>query len=145
MQRQAFISIATLNEWKGLPGWLSGEESTCSAGASGDKGSIPGSGRSPGGGHGNPFQYFCLENPLDRWAWQAIVHRVAKSRTQLKWPSTHAWMKYGRWVKRTPEWKSGGQTSALSPITWTPSNKSLWSWIVLSCQTEVIWLISTQS
>ena len=41
--------------------------------------SIPGSGRSPGGGHGNPFQYSCLENPMDRGAWQAMVHRVAKS------------------------------------------------------------------
>ena len=44
-----------------------------------DTGLIPGSGRSPGGGHGNPFQYSCLENPMDRGAWQAMVHRVAKS------------------------------------------------------------------
>ena len=47
-------------------------------------GLIPGSGRSPGGRHGNPLQYSCLENPLDREAWQAIVHRVAKSGTRLK-------------------------------------------------------------
>ena len=46
-------------------------------------GSIPGSGRSPGGGHGNPLQYSCLENPMDRGAWWATVHGVAKSRTQL--------------------------------------------------------------
>jgi len=45
---------------------------------------IPGSGRSPGEGHGNPLQYSCLENPLDRGAWQATVHRVAKSWTRLK-------------------------------------------------------------
>ena len=44
-------------------------------------GSIPGLGRTPGGGHGNPLQYFCLENPMDRGAWQATVHRVAKSQT----------------------------------------------------------------
>ena len=44
-----------------------------------DAGSIPGSGRSPGGGHGNPFQYSCLENPIDRGAWQATVHGVAES------------------------------------------------------------------
>ena len=44
-------------------------------------GSIPGSERSPGGGHGNPFQYSCLENPIDRGAWKAIVHRVTKSQT----------------------------------------------------------------
>ena len=42
---------------------------------------IPGSGRSPGGGHGNPLQYSCLENPMDRGVWKAIVHRVPKSQT----------------------------------------------------------------
>ena len=46
-----------------------------------DPGSIPGSGRYPGEGTGNPFQYSCLENPMDRGAWQATVHRVAKSQT----------------------------------------------------------------
>ena len=49
-----------------------------------DVGSIPGSGRSPGVGHGNPLQYSCLENPKDRVAWQATVHRVAKSQTRLR-------------------------------------------------------------
>ena len=48
-----------------------------------DVGSIPGSGRSPGGGHGNPGQYSCLENPMGRGAWQTTVHRVTKSQTQL--------------------------------------------------------------
>ena len=48
------------------------------------------SGRSPGGGHGNPLQYSFLENSMDREAWQATVHRVAKSRIRLKWPSMHA-------------------------------------------------------
>ena len=46
--------------------------------------SIPGLGRSPGGGHGNPLQYSCLENPMDRGAWQATIHGVAKNQTQLK-------------------------------------------------------------
>ena len=46
-----------------------------------DAGSIPGSGRSPGEGNGNPVQYSCLENLLDRGTWQATVHRVAKDRT----------------------------------------------------------------
>ena len=50
----------------------------------GDTGSIPGSERSPGGGHGSPLQYSCLENPMDRVVWQAIDHGVAKSWTQLK-------------------------------------------------------------
>ena len=45
---------------------------------------IPGLGRSPGGGHGNPPQYSCLENPMDRGAWQTVVHRVAMSWTRLK-------------------------------------------------------------
>ena len=47
----------------------------------GDTGSIPGSGRCPGGGNGNPLQYSCQENAMDRGAWQATVHRVAKSQT----------------------------------------------------------------
>ena len=46
-------------------------------------GSIPGTGRFPGGGHGNPLQYCCLENPMDRGVWQAMVHGVAKSWTRL--------------------------------------------------------------
>ena len=56
----------------------------------GDPGSIPGSGRSPGGGHGNPLQYSCLDNPMDRGAWWATVHGVTNSQTQLKQLSTHA-------------------------------------------------------
>ena len=49
-----------------------------------------GSGRSPGGGHGNPLQYSCLENLMEGGAWQAKVHRVAKSQTWLKWLNMHA-------------------------------------------------------
>ena len=55
--------------------WLSGKESTCQAG---EVGLIFGSKRSLGEGNGNPLQYSCLENPMDRGAWQATVHRVAK-------------------------------------------------------------------
>ena len=54
-----------------------------SAGDVRDVGLIPGSGRSPGGGNGNPFHYSCLQNPMDRGAWQATDHRVVKSWTQL--------------------------------------------------------------
>ena len=64
----------------GFPG---GSEGKASARNAGDTGSIPGSGRSPGEGNGNPFQYSCLENPMDRGAWRATVHGVAKSRTRL--------------------------------------------------------------
>ena len=49
-----------------------------------DVGSFPGLGRSPGGGHGSPLQYSCLENPMDRGAWQATVHGVAQSQTRLQ-------------------------------------------------------------
>ena len=49
----------------------------------GDLGSVPGLGRSPEKGNGNPLQYSCLENPMDRGAWQAIIHAVAESRTRL--------------------------------------------------------------
>ena len=55
-----------------------------------DSGLIPGSGRSPGGGHGDPLPYSCLETSMDRRAWWAIVHRVAQSRTRLKRLSTHS-------------------------------------------------------
>ena len=61
-----------------------------SAGYLRDASSIPGLGRSPEGGHGNPLQYSSLENPMDKGAWQATAHRVTKSQTQLKRLSTHA-------------------------------------------------------
>ena len=64
----------------GLPG---GSEVKASARNAGDLGSIPGSGRSPGEGNGNPLQYSCLENPMDGGAWWAAVHGVAKCRTRL--------------------------------------------------------------
>ena len=67
----------------GLAQWLSGKESTCNAGDTGDVGSLPGLEGSPGGGNGNPLQYSCLENPMDRGAWRATVHGVAKSWTWL--------------------------------------------------------------
>ena len=59
----------------GFPGSSDGKESTSKAE---DLGSVPGLGRSPGGGHGNPLQYSCLENPMDRGAWQATVHWITE-------------------------------------------------------------------
>ena len=61
----------------GLPRWLSDAEATGGAGL------IPGSGRFAGGGHSNRFHYSCLENPMDRGAWQATVHRITESDTHL--------------------------------------------------------------
>ena len=60
----------------GFPDGSDGKESACSAG---DPSLIPGLGRSPGEGNGNPLQYSCLENPMDRGAWRATVHGVAES------------------------------------------------------------------
>ena len=62
------------------------KNTSANAGDARDLGSIPGSGRSPGEGNGNPLQYYCLENPMDRGPWRALGCRVAKSRTRL---STH--------------------------------------------------------
>ena len=66
--------------FRGFPGGSDSEESTCNAG---DPGSIPGLGRSPGEGNGNPLQCSCLKNSMDRGAWWATVHGVKKSQTQL--------------------------------------------------------------
>ena len=67
-----------LHKLPGFPGGSDGKETFCNAE---DPGSIPGSGRSPGEGNGNPFQYSCLDNHEDREAWWATVHGVAKSCT----------------------------------------------------------------
>ena len=67
-------------------------------------GSIPGLGSSPGEVNGNPLQYACLENPMDRGAWRATVHRVTKSRTQLKQFSTHTFMHL--YMSRSSEYMS---------------------------------------
>ena len=71
----------------GFPGSSDGKATAYNAG---DLGSIPGLGRSPGEGHGNPLQYSCLENPMDREAWKATVNRTAQSWTWLKQLSMHA-------------------------------------------------------
>ena len=70
----------------GFPGGSDGKKSACNAG---DTGLIPGLGRS-GGGHGNPLQYSCLENSMNRGTWWATRHRVAKSWTWLKQFSMHS-------------------------------------------------------
>ena len=59
---------------------MSDKESACNSGDTGDTSSIPGSGRSPGEGNGNPFQYSCLGNPMDRGIWRAAVHGVTRIR-----------------------------------------------------------------
>ena len=72
-----------------FPSGATGKESACNAGDPRGAGLIPGSGSSPGGGNGNPFQYSCLENPMDRGASWATVHETTKSHTQLSdWTHT---------------------------------------------------------
>ena len=68
-------------------------------------GSIPELGRSPGRGHGNPLQYSCLENPMNRGAWLATVHRLTKSQTRLKWLSMHIRI-YNVYLTKTFRWGS---------------------------------------
>ena len=90
----------------GFPGGASGREPACHAGEVRtyvgdvrDAGSFSGSRRSSGGGHGNPLQYSCLENPMDWGAWQATVHGVAQNWTRRKWLSMHACRKSrGIWL-----------------------------------------------
>ena len=77
---QHFYSLIAKFKHRGFPSISDGKESACNAG---DLGSIPGSGRSPEEGNGYPLQYSCLENSMDRAAWQAIVHGVAKGQTWL--------------------------------------------------------------
>ena len=90
---------------------------------------IPGSGRSPGGGHSNPLQYSCLENPMDRGSWQATVHRVTKSRAQLKQLSTHTRI---------------CSVTQSCPTLWDPTDRSMPDFPVLHllelAQTHVHWL-----
>ena len=88
-------NLAAARSFSGFPGGASGKEPACHCRRHRDMGSITGSGRSPGGRHGNPLQYSCLENPMDRGAWWVIVHRVTQSWTQLKLLSMHACMQEG--------------------------------------------------
>ena len=89
----------------GLPRWHSGKESD-NAGDAKDTLLVPGSVRSPGVGNGNPFQYSCLENPMDKGAWWAIVHGVEKSGTQL---STHIHTHLSDWERDT--WRQNNPCS----------------------------------
>ena len=71
----------------GFPGGSDSKESACNVG---DLGLIPGLGRFPGGEHGNPLQYSCLENPMGRGAWQAAVHGLTESQTRLSNQAQHS-------------------------------------------------------
>ena len=88
IQIKTYSFLSLYPQDRGFPGGDGGKEPSTNAGDVKDTGSIPRSGRSPGGKHGNPLQYSCLENPMNREAWMATVQRVEKSQTQLKRLST---------------------------------------------------------
>ena len=91
-----------------------------------ETGLIPGWGISPGSGHGNPLQYSWLENPMDRGAWQATVHRVAKSQTQLKWLSRQK-----KELENSSMFWEMGHGCLKSARGWTTNGKDPhpgWSW-----------------
>ena len=120
-----YLSFENTKPAVGLPGGTRGKEPTCQCRRGKRLGLNPGSGRSPGGGHGSPLQHSCLENPImDRGAWRPMVHRVTKSPTRLKllMLGTHA---------------SNGQLSSpfdlwmlhLIPLGWlNPHLWNLWIW-----------------
>ena len=83
--KHLFLELILTRTYCRLPGWFSSKESACNAG---DVGSVLGSGRSPGGGHGDPLQYSCLENSMDRGAWWATKVRNDLARTHSH--RTHA-------------------------------------------------------
>ena len=87
-----------------------------------DEGLIPGSGRCPGGGHGSPLQYSCLEKPMDRGAWRATVHRVTKSQTRLKRQHTHIVLCFSQCSTTAKIWitfscDTSVQNPLISPVT----------------------------
>ena len=98
---------------RGFPCGSDGKESACDVG---DQGSIPGSGRYPGEGHGNPLQYSCLENPMDRGAWWATVHGVTKSQIQLSdWAHTQRGRELPKiWGLLTVQWRPPGSLGYLT-------------------------------
>ena len=86
--------------------------------------SIPGSGRSPGGRHSHPLQYSCLENPMDRGDWWAMVHGVSKSWTRLKGLSTHERMRMKVSRGSSPRHKDAWPTRVLGPVEFTGDYKA---------------------
>ena len=91
----------------GFPGGTRGKESTCNAGDVRVSGSIPGLGSSSVRGHGNPLQYFYLENPMDRGAWRATVYRATKGRTWLQdLAPTHIFSKKNMFIKNSSSRKA---------------------------------------
>ena len=113
---QFSLYISILYTMEGFPGGSEVKVSACNVG---DPGSIPGSGRSPGEGNGNPLQYSCLEYPMDGGAWQATVHGVAKSRTRLSDFTHSLHIHYGTISTPRSWWTVHRACSDFSSYIWT--------------------------
>ena len=114
-----------------FPGDASGKESTCNSGEAKDVGSIPRSGRSPGEGNGNPPQHSCLEDSMDRGAWQAIVCGVTKSQTglstlqQTRRRLEHEWMMFEA-HRRPSQWTQVSHLTAQVTALQRVVSEQLW-------------------
>ena len=124
------MNWTNVNKHSGLPWWLSGKESICNAGDARDVGTIPGLGRSPGEGNDNPLQYSSQENPMDRGAWQAMVHGVVKSRTQLSTAITLLFLFGDLWLEIGPALLNVFLHTWFLSCFWVP---------LLSLQIPLIW------
>ena len=103
-----------LYSWRGFPCGTAVKNPPANTG---DSGSIPGSGRSPGEGNGNPLQYSCLENPIDRGAWQAIVHGVAKE-SDMTWRLNHHHHTAGETPQRIMRYFESLEAMPKDPSSW---------------------------
>ena len=111
----------------GAPWWLSAKTTPCSAGHKGDTGSVPGWGRPPGGQHGNPLQYSCLENSKDRGAWWVTVHGAPKSRHD--WATEHTAFSKGKrrsWAGPAAAKSCQSCLTLCDPIDGSPPGSSPW-------------------
>ena len=129
MQHLEWRYAKCYGRWRHFPDAASGKELPANAGDVRDMGSIPESGRSLGRWHGNPLQYSCLESPMDRGAWLATDHRVAKSWTWLRWLSMQ-----GRRLWCWERLKAGegddrgwdGWMASLTQWTWVWASSGSW-------------------
>ena len=118
LQNQSLMSALLFVRGKrklGFPGNTSGKKPTCQCRRHKRHGSLPGSGRSPGGGHGNPLQCSCLESPMDRGAWWATVDRVPKSQTWLKPLGMHTKNQASKEFQVTRDYSACTTESSLLP------------------------------